>query len=225
MGFTDNGEQALPLGLRSRPPGWRSHGWLDGPEVARLPALIGNLPSGILETAVHRVVKVKVKLLIAQLCLALFDPMGCSPPGSSVMEFSRPEYWNGLPRPPPGIGLRGSVLRPRGRTQVSLYHWATRASHWGVPHLQTHCKAFWGSQLITESFRSWRQQRVLPGGVGCWTDRAEPAPGKGSALEPRRGKRLPLSVSLRHPLLTKVNTAPAGGGEIFVGSRSIYTEL
>ena len=119
MGFTDNGEQALPLGLRSRPPGWHSHGWLDGPEVARLPALTGNLPSGILKTAVHREVKVKVKLLVAQLCPTLFSPVGCSPPDSSVMEFSRPEYWNGLPCPPPGIELRVSVLRPRGRTQVS----------------------------------------------------------------------------------------------------------
>ena len=32
---------------------------------------------------------------------ALFNPMGCSPPGFSVMEFSRQEYWSGLPFPPP----------------------------------------------------------------------------------------------------------------------------
>ena len=31
------------------------------------------------------------------------DPMDCSPPGSILsMEFSRQEYWNGLPFPPPG---------------------------------------------------------------------------------------------------------------------------
>lgn len=65
---------------------------------------------------------------------------------------------------------------------------------------------------------------MLTVGVGCWTDQAVPAPGKGSALGPRREKLLPLLVSLWHPLLTKVNIAPAGGGEIFVGSRSIYTE-
>ena len=28
--------------------------------------------------------------------------MDCSPPGSSVHGFSRPEYWRGLPGPPPG---------------------------------------------------------------------------------------------------------------------------
>ena len=38
-----------------------------------------------------------------QSCLTLGNPMDCSPPGSSVMEFSRQEYWNGLPFPPQGI--------------------------------------------------------------------------------------------------------------------------
>ena len=33
-----------------------------------------------------------------QLC----DPIDCSPPGSSVMGFSRQEYWSGLPFPSPG---------------------------------------------------------------------------------------------------------------------------
>ena len=28
--------------------------------------------------------------------------MDCSPPGSSVMGFSRQDYWSGLPCPPPG---------------------------------------------------------------------------------------------------------------------------
>ena len=32
----------------------------------------------------------------------LCNPMHCSPPGFSVMGFSRQEYWNGLPCPPPG---------------------------------------------------------------------------------------------------------------------------
>ena len=30
------------------------------------------------------------------------DPMDCTPPGSSVQEFSSQEYWSGLPWPPPG---------------------------------------------------------------------------------------------------------------------------
>ena len=37
-----------------------------------------------------------------QLCQILCDPMDCSPPGSSVWGFSRQEYRNGLPCPPPG---------------------------------------------------------------------------------------------------------------------------
>ena len=42
----------------------------------------------------------KVKVLVAQSCPTLFDPMDCSLPGSSV-EFSRQEYWSGLPFPSP----------------------------------------------------------------------------------------------------------------------------
>ena len=37
-----------------------------------------------------------------QSCLTLYDPMDCSPTGSSVIGFSRQEYWSGLPCPPPG---------------------------------------------------------------------------------------------------------------------------
>ena len=44
-----------------------------------------------------------------QSSLTLCNPMDCSPPGSSVMGFSRQEYWSGLPcllpvdLPDPGI--------------------------------------------------------------------------------------------------------------------------
>ena len=44
----------------------------------------------------------KVKVLVTQSCLTLCDPMDCSLSGSSVHGFSRQEYWNGLPWPPPG---------------------------------------------------------------------------------------------------------------------------
>ena len=38
-----------------------------------------------------------------QSCLTLYDPKDCSLPGSFLsVEFSRQEYWSGLPRPPPG---------------------------------------------------------------------------------------------------------------------------
>ena len=36
-------------------------------------------------------------------CVQLYNPMGCSPPGSSVHGILRQEYWSGLPCPPPGI--------------------------------------------------------------------------------------------------------------------------
>ena len=36
-----------------------------------------------------------------QSCPTLCEPMDCSPPSSSVQGFSRQEYWNGSPCPPP----------------------------------------------------------------------------------------------------------------------------
>ena len=39
---------------------------------------------------------------LLQSCLTLCDPMDHSPPGFLSMGFSRQEYWNGLPCPPPG---------------------------------------------------------------------------------------------------------------------------
>ena len=45
---------------------------------------------------------VHVKVKAAQLCPTLCNPMGNSPPGSSVMGFSRQEHWAGLPFPSPG---------------------------------------------------------------------------------------------------------------------------
>ena len=44
----------------------------------------------------------------------LFDPMNCSPPGSSVQEISKPEHWSGLSCPPPE-----ESSPPRDGTHVS----------------------------------------------------------------------------------------------------------
>ena len=38
-----------------------------------------------------------------QSCLTLCDPMDSSPPAPLSMEFSRQEYWSGLPFPSPYI--------------------------------------------------------------------------------------------------------------------------
>ena len=43
-----------------------------------------------------------MKVLVTQSSQTLRDLMDCSPPASSVMEFSRQEYWSGLLFPSPG---------------------------------------------------------------------------------------------------------------------------
>ena len=40
--------------------------------------------------------------LVTQANLTLFDPLDCSPPGSSVHGIPSQEYWSGLPCPPQG---------------------------------------------------------------------------------------------------------------------------
>ena len=42
------------------------------------------------------------KVLVAESCLTLCDPMDCSLQAPLSMGFSRLEYWSGLPFPPPG---------------------------------------------------------------------------------------------------------------------------
>ena len=49
--------------------------------------------------------------LVAQSCLTLCDPMDCSHQAPLSMEFSRQEYWRGMPRPSPG-DLQESNLGP-----------------------------------------------------------------------------------------------------------------
>ena len=44
----------------------------------------------------------KVNVLVTQSCLALYDPMDCSPPGSSVHEILQASYQGRLPFPSPG---------------------------------------------------------------------------------------------------------------------------
>ena len=76
-------------------------------------------------------------LLCAQLCLTLFDPIGYNLPVSMSMEFSRQEFWSGLPYlspvylPDPGIKLaslaspslagRFFTTVPPGKPNVCVY--------------------------------------------------------------------------------------------------------
>ena len=51
-----------------------------------------------------------VLCLVTQSCLTLYDPVDCGPPGSSVHgDFSRQEYWSGLPCPTPGDLLNPGI--------------------------------------------------------------------------------------------------------------------
>ena len=58
-----------------------------------------------------------MKVLVAQLCLTLCDPMGCSPSASSVHGILKEKYQNGLPflfpgdLPNPGVELMSPVLQ------------------------------------------------------------------------------------------------------------------
>ena len=55
--------------------------------------------------------KVKSESEVSQSCPTLSDPMDCSLPGSPFMEFSRQEYWSGVPLPSPnGILLSHKKL-------------------------------------------------------------------------------------------------------------------
>ena len=47
--------------------------------------------------------------------------MGCSPPGSAAMEFSRQEYWNGLPFPIPG-GLSDPEIEPASPALADIFY-------------------------------------------------------------------------------------------------------
>ena len=59
-----------------------------------------------------------------QSCLTLCDPLGCSPPGSSIHGDSPVKYWSGLPLPPrgdlPDPGMELTSLTSPARQAGSL---------------------------------------------------------------------------------------------------------
>ena len=64
--------------------------------------------------------------LATQSC-RLCNPVDSSPPGSSVMGFSRQEYWSGVPCPSPGNLLtQGWNLGLLHCRQIPLYHLSHR---------------------------------------------------------------------------------------------------
>ena len=62
----------------------------------------------------------KVRVLVAQLCPTLWDPMDCSPPGSSVHEILQARSWSGLPFPSSG-DLPDAGTEPSSPTLQILY--------------------------------------------------------------------------------------------------------
>ena len=65
-------------------------------------------------------VKSECESEVAQLCQTLCNPMDCSLPGSLSMEFSRQEYWSGLPFPALG-DLLNSGIEPASPTLASRF--------------------------------------------------------------------------------------------------------
>ena len=58
-----------------------------------------------------------MKVLVAQLCLTLCNPMDIACQASLSMEFSRQEYWSELSFPSPG-----GLPNPRTEPRLILYH-------------------------------------------------------------------------------------------------------
>ena len=76
-----------------------------------------------------------------QLWPILCGLMDYSPPGSSIMGFSRQEYWSGLPGPPPG-DLPDPGIEPDSLRSPALAEefFTTRAT-WEVVYMHT-CYVF-----------------------------------------------------------------------------------
>ena len=83
-----------------------------------------------------------------------FKPLDCSPLGSSVLGFSRQEYWSGLPSPTPG-DLPNSRIEPMSP---------------GSPALQVDSlpvepfRGRWGSVIRKEE--GWTSLKSLPANSG-----------------------------------------------------------
>ena len=72
---------------------------------------------------------------LLQLCLTLCDPMDCSPPGFSVLEFSRQEYWSGLSFPSLGdLSDPGIELMSLASPALACGFFTTSAT-WEAPYL------------------------------------------------------------------------------------------
>ena len=75
----------------------------------------------------------KVKVLVAQSCPTLCNPMDCNPPAPLSMEFSRQEYWSRLPFPTP-VDLPNPGIQPASLGSPALAGDSLPLGHLGSPH-------------------------------------------------------------------------------------------
>ena len=71
-------------------------------------------------SGIYKEKMIKVKVLVTRSCPTLCDPSDCIVHQASLsMEFSRQEYWSGLPFPTPGdLATQGLNL-----SLLGLLHW------------------------------------------------------------------------------------------------------
>ena len=82
---------------------------------------MGQLPNQCLVQTNYTQILVTDITDVCQLCPNLCDPMDCIPEVFSYIEFSRQEYWSGLPFPTPGdLPNSGTELRSPALQAVSL---------------------------------------------------------------------------------------------------------
>ena len=114
--------------------------------------------------------------LVSKSCPTLVTPWTvCSLPGSSVMGFSRQEYWSGLPfpspgdLPDPGIEPRSPVLgswrmspvgfftsEPAGKYCFKYFSYTDSFPYSDLFHILAQCMSF---HILTSSTDSWSSQR------------------------------------------------------------------
>ena len=89
---------------------------------------------------------------VAQSCPILCDPVDCSPAAPLSMEFSRQEYWCGLPFPTPG-DLPDPGIEPASLVSAALAGRFFTAGPLGKPNLRHQLtfnliKQRWSSTLL-----------------------------------------------------------------------------
>ena len=103
---------------------------------------------------------------VARSCPTLCNPMGCSPSGSSVLGFSRQEYWSGLLFPPPGI-LPGPGIEPESSASPALQGYSSLVSPLGSPvaRIKRENPAVALSTALSASPLSLQQQQLVHNSV------------------------------------------------------------